>query len=96
MKIRYKVQDDYGDAISHEGGDVFTADIQMFNLNCECDRIDAAEECAEHFWHDKTKLDDGADYGWPLTFVLLGEGDEELGLYEVDVDARPRFSASEA
>jgi hypothetical protein len=95
MKIRYRVQDDYGAAISHEGGDVFTADIQGFDLDREYGRRDAAEECAEHFWHDKTKLEDGAAYSWPLTFVLLGEGDEELGTLQVDVDARPRFSAIE-
>ena len=96
MKIRYKVQDDYGDAITHKGGDVFIADIQQFDLDCEHGRRDAAEECAEHFWHDTTKLEDSAAYSWPLTFVILDIVDNELGLYEVDVDARPRFSASEA
>jgi hypothetical protein len=96
MKIRYKVMDDYGATITHNGGDVFIADIQQFDLDCKYDRIDAAAECAEHFWHDTTKLEDSAAYSWPLTFVILDIVGNELGLYEVDVEARPRFSASEA
>jgi hypothetical protein len=95
MKIKYKIIDEYGDVISHEGGDVFTTNDTVMGQSSLRDGYgcrDAAKECAEHFWNEH----DGEDHGWPLKFVILGEGDVELGTYEVDVETAPRFSASEA
>jgi hypothetical protein len=93
MKIKYKVTDEYGDAVTHVDGDVFEVSVPgHHDLDCECGRKDAAEECADHFWHECG----GEDGEWPLTFIILGEGNEELGTYGVDVDTAPRFSASEA
>lgn len=102
MKLRYKVQDDYGDTLCYEGSngadvDIFvTGDTVVSKTDLEEDnysgRRGAAAECAEHFWHEFN----GETHGWPLTFILLGEGDEDFGRYSVDVETAPRFSASEA
>ena len=103
MKLRYKVQDDYcedGDTLCYEGSngadvDVFvTGDtvISTADLSDKYGRRDAAKECAEHFWHEF----DGETHGWPLTFTILDEDDNELGRFQVDVETAPRFSASEA
>jgi hypothetical protein len=47
MKLRYKVQDDYGDTITHGGGDVFaTGDTTVARCSLhadECTRRDAVD-----------------------------------------------------
>ena len=98
--FRYKVKDGYGDTLSYEGSS--GADVDIFvtgdtvtsksDLDDEYGRRDAAQECAEHFWNEH----DGETHGWPLTFIILGEGGEELGRFSVDVETAPRFSASAA
>ena len=103
MKLRYKVKDEYGDYLSrgttsdHDNPEVFTTgDTVVSKDDLEADnysgRRGAAAECAEHFWNEF----DGEDHGWPLTFTILDEDDNELGRFQVDVETAPRFSASEA
>ena len=89
--IKYRVIDPEEECLTDPDDSFFRMIIDN-DLSDEYGKCDAAEECAMNFYTNHC----GESYNWPLVFVLLGEGDEELGLYEVDVDARPRFSASEA
>lgn len=97
MQLRYRVEDESDGYVNHAFGDVFvTGDTVTSKSDLSDDnysgRIYAASECAEHFWNEHA----GDTYGWPLTLILLGEGDEELGRFSVDVETTPRFSANEA
>jgi hypothetical protein len=93
MKIKYKVADVYGDALRHEGKDVFHANpSDDHDLACEHGQRDAAEVCAADFWRDHAS----ESQRWPMMFTIVGDGDEELGFHKVDAETARRRSASEA
>lgn len=49
-----------------------------------------AEEAAEDYFHEH----DGWECNWPLEFLILDITGKELGLFEVDMEAKPDFHAA--